>query len=192
MSDSLNNLPVTTIVRLKPKPGLKNETLDWFHKISDEASQFNGHLGAEIFEAISDDKHTEFVIIIQFDTYENLKIWETSKERAKQIELSKTLFEESKPKIQLTGLEYWFESSADHKAATPPKWKMAIMTVAVIFILSNILIPLLTDFFKPLRLPNLINNFFSVIIMVALMTYIVMPFTTKILSGWLFKKKRST
>ncbi|MBC7887012.1 MAG: hypothetical protein H7Z13_03930 [Ferruginibacter sp.] len=189
MSESLKKLPVTTIVRLKPKLGLIKETLDWFHAISEKAAHFKGHLGAEIFEEINDHTHPEFAIIIQFDTYENSMIWEESKERKEQIALSEILFDEVKPKIQLTGLEYWFEAKDDKSHITPEKWKMAIVTVGVIFIFSNTLIPWLRDGFNPLRWHPLVNSFLSVIIMVVLMTYLVMPFITKVLSGWLFKQK---
>jgi uncharacterized protein len=191
MSDSLNNLPVTTIVRLKPKPGLIKETLHWFHAISEKASHFKGHLGAEIFEEINDHTHPEFAIIIQFDTYENSMLWEESKERKEQIALSEILFDEVKPKIQLTGLEYWFEAKDDKSHIAPKKWKMAVITVVVIFTFSNTLIPLLRDLFKPLKWHPLLNSLLSVIIMVILMTYLVMPFITRVLSGWLFKPKKA-
>lgn len=127
MSESLNNLPVTTTIRLKPKPGLKKEALNWFHKISKEAAYFKGHLGSEI-----------------------------------------------------------------KSHAAPKKWKMAIITMAVIFTFSNTLIPWLGDLFKPLSWHPLVNNLLGVIIMVFLMTYLVMPFMTKVFSRWLFRQNRST
>lgn len=191
MSSSLENLAVTTIVRLKPKPGLKKETLNWFNKISDEAAHFNGHLGAEIFEAINDSPQPEFAIIIHFDTYENSMVWERSKERTKHLVLSKTLFDLVKPKIQLTGLEYWFETKKDKSAGSTPKWKMLIVTVAIIFLFANTLIPWLGHLFKPFRWPALVNSLLSIIMMVTLMTYWVMPFITKILSGWLLDEKNN-
>jgi antibiotic biosynthesis monooxygenase (ABM) superfamily enzyme len=184
----LKDIPVTTIIRVRPKEGFEKQTLDWFHSISEKASHFNGHLGSEIFETCNRSSPREFVNIFHFDTYENLMHWENSNERNKQVELSTTFFEQVKPRLQLTGLELWFETKNVKANNAPVKWKMMVLTIATIFILLNTLIPLFQKIFIALTLPPLLRSLLSVIILVVTMTYLIMPMLTKLFSGWLAKK----
>jgi uncharacterized protein len=69
----------------------------------------------------------------------------------------------------------------------PPQWKMLIVTVVVIFALSTTLLPWLRERLNPFGWPDLMISLIGVITMVTLMTYLVMPFITNTLSGWLYK-----
>lgn len=191
MSVSQYSIPVTTIVRVRPKKGFEKQTLDWFHSISENASHFKGHLGSEIFETINEIQQKELVNLFRFDNYENLMIWENSDERKKQMESSKNLFEQVQKKQHLTGLEFWFENKNAKANNAPVKWKMMVITIATIFTLLNILIPLFQKLFIAMMLPQLLRSLLGVIILVSAMTYLIMPFLTKVFSGWLFSSKKN-
>lgn len=189
MSTSQNKIPITTVVRVRPKEGLEEQTLNWFHLISENASRFKGHLGSEIFETINEIPQKELVNIFRFDNYENLLTWENSEERNKHIETGKALFEQVQEKQHLTGLEFWFESPNLKFYKAPAKWKMMVVTIAAIFILLNTIIPYFQRLFIAIGFPKLLISFLSVIILVALITYFIMPFLAKVLSAWLFNDK---
>jgi antibiotic biosynthesis monooxygenase (ABM) superfamily enzyme len=187
---NLKGIPITSIVRVNPKEGFEKQTLDWFYSIAEKASHFDGHLGSEIFKTFDDNPQKEFVSIFHFNTYENLMKWENAEERIEQVASGKDFFHQVKPKLQLTGLEFWFENKNEKSNLTPPvKWKMLVITIATIFILLNTVIPLFQKLFSAMGLPELLRSLLSVIILVGLMTYVIMPFLTKLLSSWLFNAK---
>ncbi|MEJ7683025.1 MAG: hypothetical protein WKG06_35245 [Segetibacter sp.] len=116
--------------------------------------------------------------------------WENSEERNKQVEMGRTFFEQVKPRLQLTGLEFWFEDKNVKANNTPVKWKMMVITIATIFILLNTLIPLFQKLFIEMMLPQLLRSLLSVIVLVGIMTYLIMPFLITVFSGWLFRSKK--
>lgn len=82
---------------------------------------------------------------------------------------------------QLTGLEAWFRS-----ATPPPRWKMAIATLCGVFPTSLFLYYvtgwLLIDLPVPFRL------FITATLMVGILTWVIMPFITRLLKPWLTNK----
>jgi hypothetical protein len=87
-----------------------------------------------------------------------------------------------KQKTQLTGLQFMFPT-----AKPPKRWKMVLVTVSIIFILLNSLVPLLQQFFSLWQLPVLLKSLLGVAVMVSLMTFLILPFLSKILGRWLVK-----
>jgi antibiotic biosynthesis monooxygenase (ABM) superfamily enzyme len=69
----------------------------------------------------------------------------------------------------------------------PPQYKMAIVMTGVIFVLLNILVPVIRQLTT--GLPNLLSTLVGVVIMVLLMTYVIMPLLTKLLRPWLTEKR---
>jgi hypothetical protein len=182
-----NNVPVTTILKLKPRVVLRQEALESMQAIIHTASNFNGYLKAEIYEKVNAGSSIEFAIMLRFDTYTHLKAWNESTQKKQQVLSGKHLFEEVAPEIKLTGLELWFDNKQHGQFAQPAKWKMLIVTVIMIFTLLNTLMPFIGKLLTPIGLPGLWNSFIGIVIMVTLMTYLVMPAITKALHGWLFK-----
>ena len=76
----------------------------------------------------------------------------------------------------------------------PPKWKMALLIILAIYPLLLIVLPLMgTVFDIPyLSVPITIGSEFVVrtlvtaVILVTLMTWVAMPFLTKLFRGWLY------
>lgn len=181
-----DKIPITTIIRVRPKEGFEKQTFDWFNSIAESASHFPGHLGSEILESCDQIKKKELVNIFYFDSFENLMNWENSEDRNKQVKAGEIFFEQEKPKIQLTGLEFWFENKDSNGNKVPITWKMLIVTIATIFTLLNTLIPLIQGLFIAVGLPELLRSLLSIVILTVTMTYFIMPHLTKLLSGWLF------
>jgi antibiotic biosynthesis monooxygenase (ABM) superfamily enzyme len=69
----------------------------------------------------------------------------------------------------------------------PPRYKMATVTVGIIFVLLYTLLPTIRQLTE--TLPLLLSDLLGVIIMVLLMTYLIMPSVTRLLKPWLYKKK---
>jgi uncharacterized protein len=191
-----NDGPVTVIVTRKAKKGKIKEFEEWMDGIIHEAMKFEGHMGVNIIRP-SDLSNPEYVIIFRFSTYENLKQWEKSEKRKEWLKKSKGITE-GEPVVEMqTGLEFWFtpssgqgsSSSGDNGPATPPppRYKMAIVTGGIIFIMINTLLPLIRQL--TIDLHFLLSTLVAIVIMVPLMTYVVMPYVTRLLRPWLSKKR---
>jgi antibiotic biosynthesis monooxygenase (ABM) superfamily enzyme len=80
---------------------------------------------------------------------------------------------------QLHGLEAWFR--APHNP--PPRWKMAVATLLGVYPVSLLIGVVLSPTLK--KLPLVLNLFVVSAIIVGLLTWVVMPFVTRLLHGWL-------
>ncbi|MDJ0569682.1 MAG: hypothetical protein QNJ53_11615 [Pleurocapsa sp. MO_192.B19] len=89
----------------------------------------------------------------------------------------------------MTGLETWFavNSSVSRPMIPPPRYKMAIVTWIAIFGLIIVINLFLGSFLA--SLPMLLRSFVLTVGLVALMTYVVMPRMTRLLSGWLYSQR---
>ena len=185
----VSNLPVITIIELTPKAPYRKEALEAIQTMSLAASGFHGYQSADIFEKVTANGSIVFAIILRFDTYANLISWNDSVQKARQIALSKNLFEEVTPETKLTGLEFWFTNKRQIGRVQPTKWKMLIITVCIIFTLLHTIMPFIRQLLSPIGMPQLVNTLIGIIMMVTLMTYVVLPFITRHFSKWLFKSK---
>jgi uncharacterized protein len=196
--------PVTVVVTRFAKRDKIREFEEWMDGIIHEAMRFEGHMGVNVIRP-SDLSNPEYVIIFRFNTFENLARWENSDARREWIVKSKEVAEGEPVIEKQTGLEIWFtprsrrggningdkasSSSPTTTAApiAPPRYKMAIVITAIIFILVSILLPQIRQLTTGLHIH--LSTFLGVVIMVLLMTYVIMPSVTRLLGPWLSKKK---
>ena len=108
------------------------------------------------------------------------------------LDKSKTVSEGEHIVEKQTGLEFWFTPSSgnvdvDIPAAVPPRYKMAIVIIPIIFVLVSLLLPQIRQL--TVGLPVLISTLVGVGTMVLLMTYVIMPSVTRLLRPWLNRKR---
>jgi antibiotic biosynthesis monooxygenase (ABM) superfamily enzyme len=191
--------PITVIVTRTAKKGKIKEFEEWMDGIVHESLKFEGHLGVDVIRPAEQSK-PEYVIIFRFNTLDNLLKWERSQVRKEWLEKSKDVVEGEDKVLKLTGLEFWFTPSSAHQTQRevndneggqpvnlPPRYKMAIVTTGIVFVLLNTLIPQIEQLTVPL--PLVLSSLLGVIIMVFLMTYLIMPSVTRLLKPWLYKSK---
>jgi uncharacterized protein len=175
--------PVTVDVVRQVKPGCEAEFEQALIDIITAAKEFEGHLGTNVFRS-NDGQHAEYRIVFKFDHLSNLKKWEAAPIRARLLErVNRLTFGEGKVQV-LTGLETWFTLPMQQGMASPPRYKMVLLTWIVIFPLINVIPPLLQKVLAPL--PTLPRGAIAALCMVSLMTYVVMPRVTKLFSHWLY------
>jgi antibiotic biosynthesis monooxygenase (ABM) superfamily enzyme len=154
-----------------------------------ESMRFEGHMGVNIIRP-SDASNPEYIVIVRFNTYQNLAKWENSETQRIWFEKGKDLWEVEPRIAKQTGLEFWFTPfyrNAQAPAMQPPRYKMAIVTGVVIFALFITLLPLIQN--ATARLPFLVGVVITIVVMVVLMTYVIMPAVTWLLRPWLSKKR---
>ncbi len=175
-----DNQPITTILKIKYKEGFKEECLQWMLETASVASHFDGFIEKNI--CISAEAERELLNIFTYSNNDCLQRWENSEQRILQTKKSEKFLESVQQKSQLAGLEFMFPS-----AKSPKRWKMVVITVCVIFILLNTLVPVLQQFFTMLHLPVLLKSLLGVVVMVSLMTFVILPFLSRVLGRWLVR-----
>ncbi|MEP0970200.1 antibiotic biosynthesis monooxygenase [Leptolyngbya sp. SLC-A1] len=174
---------VTAIISHLIRTGREQGYEEWLHGIAIAAHQFKGHLGVSVIRP-GDHAHPEYVAIVKFDHYDNLKAWLESSVRQEWLERLQPLIEKPETIQTLTGLETWFMLPNKPMKAPPPRYKMAIVTWLGVFftisILNRLLVPLLAE------LPALLRTLLVTGLTVALLTYVIMPRLTQLFRRWLY------
>jgi antibiotic biosynthesis monooxygenase (ABM) superfamily enzyme len=186
MEIEINDQSVTVVISQLVKPGCTEDYEDWLKHITSVARTYVGHLGTNIIRP-QPGTQPEYVIIFRFDSYENLKVWMTSSDREYWLNQGKHLVQ-SDPKVQqISGLEAWF-SLPGQILKTPPRYKTALLTWGVVYILINLLGRILTPLLQNIHplIASLINSG----IMVVLLTYVIMPRVSRLFSKWLYAKAK--
>lgn len=175
---------VTVVISQIVKRGCESAYEAWLKDITGVSRTYLGHLGTNVIRP-QPGVQAEYVIIFRFDSYENLKVWMESRDRQYWLSQGQHLVQSDPYVQQLSGLEAWF-SHPGKPLKTPPRYKTALLTWAVVYVLINLLnrllAPLLTN------LPPLIISLIISAIMVVLLTYVVMPWVTHLFSSWLYGK----
>jgi len=176
--------PVTVSVSRRVRPGREAEYEAWLHGIVEAATAFPGHLGVSILRP-SKQTAGRYVLIYRFDSWAHAQAWEESPERADWVGRLARLVEGEDERKRVTGLEVWFDLPEVPAAAHAPRWKMALVLIAVVF---GLVYPLQVFLGPQLgALPGWARSLTIVVIQVLLMTYLVMPRVTALLKPWLFR-----
>jgi len=187
-SDAESDGPVTIIVNSKAKKEKINEFEDWMDGIIHESLKSVGHMGVNVIRPIDPLANPEYVIIFRFDTYENLIKWQNSEIRKNWLKKGADVMEGELVYQKQTGLEFWFTPphNTGGQYAIPARYKMAMVTGAIVFALLSSLVPLIRQ--ATAMLPPTLSLLVVVAILIPLMTYVIMPLVTKLLRPWLSKK----
>lgn len=173
---------VSVVIARKIKAGCENEFWALEKKLFAEAARCPGFLTVNHFPTTGGEEG-EYVSILQYDSVEHLLAWEKSPVRNELLgEINQVLEYEPRRK-SITGLEGMFDSPVP---VGPPRYKMMIVMVAIIFGLFILLEPLMGRFLS--GAPKLLQTFVLIVVQVGIMTYWVLPTVTKRLSAWLYRR----
>lgn len=180
---------VTVIISRRIKPGREQDFETWLKGITQEVYVFPGFLGEDVIRPHS-KSNPEYIIILRFDSYANLKRWEESPVRQRWLNcVNDIAIGESQVK-KMPGLEFWFTPPNLPPPIAPPRYKMAILLTLTIFGMAHSIAGLLNLLVR--GLPELIGQLLVTAIQVMLITYFILPFLTRVLSGWLFAPSTRT
>jgi len=176
--------PVTIVVRHSIRPGKEAEFEDWQHGINAAALKFPGHLGFHVFRP-SNPQRPEYLVFFRFQSLADLERWEQSEVRREWLSRLDPLITHPAHRERHSGLEVWFTPPPGQTA--PPRWKMALVTLMTIYplimLVQTLAGPAMTNW--PIWLRSLI----SAGLLVSLMTYLAMPFSTRLFAGWLYGRR---
>nr|BAH89307.1 hypothetical protein [uncultured bacterium]BAH89750.1 hypothetical protein [uncultured bacterium]BAH90576.1 hypothetical protein [uncultured bacterium] len=176
--------PVTVSISRRIKPGREADYEAWVHGVIEAARGFAGHMGVSILRP-SGKTGDRYVLIYRYDSWAHCEAWERSDARRKWTEKLADMVEGDPETRRATGLEAWFELPEVPASKPAPQWKMALVLIAVVFVivfpLQLLILPLTADW------PHWSRTLLIAIIQVLLMTYLVMPRVTALLKNWLFR-----
>lgn len=149
-----------------------------------QAKTFEGYEGIQIIQP-NNKAENEYLLLVRFNNEHDYKRWEDSDIRKNwSEELKSFIHKESHVQYQ-ESLEFWFSLSKLPAPIPPTKWKMAVLTWMVIYpliLLLSTLAGMFLDFLHPFLRMLIIS-----MILVASMTYFLMPNITKVFAKWIFK-----
>lgn len=176
--------PVTVMVARKALPGFETEFEAAVARTIAAACAFPGHLGATVFRP--DEPGGEYRVVFKFDHRSNLERWERSEERTRWYNQLDFLADGGPQQQTLTGLEAWFTVPGAKAALPPPRWKMTLLTWAVVYPLITGLFYLIAPVTGTWRLP--LRTLLTTALMVPMMTYLIMPGVSRLFKRWLYAR----
>ena len=182
--------PVAFVISEFVQSGRIQEYEDWVKGINQAAKEFEGFLGADVIRP-RDHENPEYVVLVRFDTYQNIKKWRESSIYQTWIEKSQDFVTREETHFQeASGLDLWFTrpKAISNEPTQPAYYKKVIMGILAVYpliLLTNLILgPLLKE------LPQLLGLFISVVAISALLTYPVMPLLTRLLNFWLYPSSK--
>ncbi len=174
---------VTVVTSRRVKPGCEAEFERWLEGIGAVAARYPGYVARHVTRP-ADHEHPEYVIVFRFTSYSTLRGWTESTERQAWLEKVKPFVLDDYRETALTGLEAWFTVPSKPGQAPPPRYKMAAVTLLVVYPLSmglsSALLPWLDGVPGPAR------SLLTSVVMIVLMTWVLMPRATWLFRKWLF------
>lgn len=171
----------TFVVSRRIKPGHEREYEDWLRRITTVAKGFPGFKGATTLVPNEGDPHVRYNIW-RFENKATLDAWKNSQSRLKLIEEVENYA--SQYYAEATGMETWFTLPNVGAIVAPPKWKMALVTIFGAYTVNFIDNLIFGAYFNPF--PLWANSFLYIVVLVTLLTYLVMPYMSRLLRGWLY------
>ena len=179
-----NYCPITLVISELIEAKQERAYEAWVKGINGDARRFDGFLGVEVIRPREQD-HLEYVVIIKFATYAQLRTWMMSPTYRDWMDKSYVLVAARSQQQLPNGLELWFTLPGKRLSHLPYYKKVVLGVLAVypLILLSDLLLGPLIGGLTPL-----LGLLISVIFVSALLTYPVMPWLTKGLGFWLTPK----
>ena len=168
--------PVTVTVARSVHPDQREAFERWAQEILALAAGFPGNLGASLLHP--GEGSSDYHLVYRFSDDESLAAWERSPQRRRALEQMAGMVHEERY-ARVSGLESFFT----RPAAPGPRWRMTVLTIAVVFAITSLfqrlVTPRLADWPLEARLLA------SACVVVVLLGYVVMPALTRLFRRWL-------
>lgn len=180
---------VTTVVRRSVRPDRRDEYEAWLRRVQSAAGALPGYLGAEVHPPAPGADPAVYTSVFRFASLDDLAAFERSELRHRFLDEVRPLVRADAVWETQTGLEFWLAPPPGTVVAQPVRWRMAVVVGSVVYLLvlafGAIAGWLLDGWPMPLRLAAVI------VVEIALMTYVLLPWLTRRLAPWIFPRQRT-
>jgi uncharacterized protein len=177
---------VVSVIRHTVIEGKDQEYGAWLQELVPIAGNAEGHRGVNVVRPHMGSR--TYTIVLHFDALEHLQSWLASEVWKRLILEVQHLLQEGDQVEIKTGLEFWFRPP-DSKQKRAKPYKQFLITLSAIFPLTMLVPWLLTPLFHAapiLGMPGIIH-FLVASVVVAMMTYVIMPHYTRLIAAWLYR-----
>lgn len=181
MSDAAG-LPVTVVISRTPAPGREQDLVEWAHGITEAASSFRGHLGAQVYPPQAPDR-ADMVLAFSFSDAEALSVWEHSDVRRDWLQRAESLIVGEARTHAASGFEGIFSHAPGQPVMPPPRWKTATIIALALYPMSLLLNWLLGPHIAGWNI--WLRVLLTTAIIVPYMAWVGVPYLSKWLRGWL-------
>lgn len=176
--------PLMEVVTWRVREGRQSESEAWGNDIAAAALGFPGHLGVNVISPGGAER--ECTVVFRFDTREHLRAWHESDIRRDMLKKAEALRDGAPSYRVETGLEFW--CAPTDSPTSPPRWKMAVVTVVGVWPASMLVSWLLNPLIR--SLPFFLRALLVALGIVVLLTWIVMPVLSRVFRFWLIRSSR--
>ncbi|MGE0445398.1 MAG: antibiotic biosynthesis monooxygenase [Vicinamibacterales bacterium] len=174
---------VVSVIRHRIRPGSEAAYEAWTQSIVPIAQAFAGHQGVAVIRPPHGSRL--YTVVLHFDTLEHLRAWlESDTRQALLREIEPHLLAQGEVEIR-PGLDFWLPAPGDRRA---PPAKQFLLALSVIYPLVLIVPPLVSRAAAaaPILSPLPLRGLITATVIVGLMTWLIMPRYTRLVSGWLY------
>lgn len=168
--------PVTMLVTRHIAPERYSDFLAWLRQGEILAAGFPGFLGSGVLQP--PEGGDQYQIVLRFHDEASLARWENSLPRRMWLERGTTLVRASRVH-RISGMDSWFGP----QNSAPPRWKQAFSIWVVYFPTLFVFSLLLKD--QLAALPLFLRVFLTTATMTPVLSFILIPFVSRLLHGWL-------
>ena len=175
---------VTAVIRHEVKPGAQAAYERWLQRIVPLAARVPGHRGVNVIRPAAGGR--AYTVTIRFDSVRHAQDWLQSQARRELVEEALPLLRQAESVETVSGLEFWCTPPGAGRPLVKP-WKQFLVSLAAIYPLTLLVPALLRPLFRPwpaLAAP-LLSQLLVAAVIVALMTWVLMPRVTRVLGQWL-------
>jgi antibiotic biosynthesis monooxygenase (ABM) superfamily enzyme len=176
-------MPIHIAITRRVRPGCEAEFQDALREFLQTSFGHDSVQGASMLVPPPGSETREFGILRTFsseadrDSFYQSPMFKAWDERARALTEGNPVYR------QLHGLEAWFRSPEN----PPPRWKMAVATLVGVYPTSMVLALTVGPWTR--GFPFLLGSLIFAALMVALLTWAVMPAVTRFLHTWLHPEK---
>jgi antibiotic biosynthesis monooxygenase (ABM) superfamily enzyme len=144
---------------------------------------FPGHLGVHVVKP-SAAHSRDYVVVIKFKSRERWQAFRDWPDYAEFRQSIEPLLEREPAVHELSGLESWFTLPSDQAFHPLPQWKMALVTLLAVYPTSLAINLLLGEWIGEWHISLRVLTVAA--LMVAMLTWVVMPLMTRLFRPWLY------
>jgi len=182
-----DSAPITVCITRRVKLGYEEAFERALHEFVQRSLVLPGQMGVHIMRPAPGSGSREYGIVRKFSSRDALAAFRTSPEYLEWNHTALDLTEGDVRVEELTGLESWF--TLPGAALRPlPKWKMATVTLLGVFPTSLLLGETVGRWM--VGWPLLPRALVFAALMVALLTWVVMPLLTRALHNWYYPEDK--
>jgi antibiotic biosynthesis monooxygenase (ABM) superfamily enzyme len=177
---------VVSVNRHTVIPGKDQEYEAWLREVIPVAGKAAGQRGLNIIRPHTGSR--TYTVVLHFDALTHLEQWLASEAWKRLIVDVQHLLQDGDQVEIRTGLEFWFTPPGSEQKHAKPH-KQFLITLSVIFPLTMLLPWLLAPLFRaaPVLEVSAVTHFLTATMIVALMTYAIMPRYTRLMAAWLYR-----